>query len=188
MKNEKGMSHITLIIVIILIAFLIFATIYFIRILNQKGRIAYYETNMLQIQGKVKILSEEDNMDKDTNKLKGRKIEENKDIEKVRQLINDGIISEEEEKFSKYYIIDNLDLEQMKLDNIYLDNGFYIVNYDTEEVIYSEGIEVDGDKYYKLSQLKELDKKDKTDKTEQSDEVINENTEEVTETSEKTEE
>ena len=186
MKNEKGMSHITLIIVIILIAFLIFASIYFIRILNQKGKIAYFETNMLQIQGKVKILSEEDNMDKDTNKLKGRKIEENKDIEKVRQLINDGIISEEEEKFSRYYIIDNFDLEQMKLDNIYLDNGFYIVNYDTEEVIYSEGIEVDGDKYYKLSQLKELDKKDKT---EPSNEIVNETTEEeVEETSQETQE
>ena len=186
MKNEKGMSHITLIIVIILIAFLIFASIYFIRILNQKGKIAYFETNMLQIQGKVKILSEEDNMDKDNNKLKGRKLEENKEIGKVSQLINDGIISEEEEKFSRYYIIDNFDLEQMKLDNIYLDNGFYIVNYDTEEVIYSEGIEVDGDKYYKLSQLKELDKKDKT---EPSNEIVNETTEEeVEETSQETQE
>ena len=176
MKNEKGMGHITLIILIFVIAIVIFLTVHFIRIEIQNSKLENLETDMLQIQGKIKMIEEEDNMDKDNDKLKGRKLEDYKEIDVIKELLDKGIITEDEENFSKYYALDNLDLESINLENANLDNGFYIVNYATGEIIYSEGITIDGEVYYKLSSLKELNKKEKL-----TNEEVNETTEQVTE-------
>ena len=173
MKNEKGMSHIMLIILLVIIAFVIFAVIHIAKAEIQKSNIENLETDMLQIQGKTKIIAEEDNMDKDNNKLKGRKVEDYKEIQKIKELIENKVIAEDEENFSKYYIFDKLDLEEIKLENTNSDKGFYIVNYTTHEVIYSEGLTIDGKTYYKLSELKELNKKEENS----TNEIVEETTE-----------
>ena len=56
--------------------------------------------------------------------------------------------------FSKYYIIEKETLEEIGLQNINLKKGFYIVNYNTDEIIYSEGVKIGENTYYKLSELK----------------------------------
>lgn len=185
MKNQKGMSYITLIVIIIILAFVIAITIHFSKIMIENKKFESYETDMLQIQGKVKILQQEAIMDDDDEKFVGRKLENFSEIEEVKQLIESNVIVAEGEDYSKYYIIDNLDLEKIGLENIKVGNGFYVVNYNTEEVIYSEGIEKEDNIYYKLSDMKNIGKEDKADEesdvAEEVEEETIENEEEATE-------
>ena len=181
MESQRGISHIVLSIIVIVIALIIFTGVYFLIKYLQLKNIDSYQTNMLQIQGKVTIIAQEATMHDKEELLIGRKVEDKQEIEKIKSLLEDGIISKDEENFSKYYIIDGIELEEMKLENINIGNGFYIVNYDTGEVIYSDGIEYEGNIYYKLSELKNLDKKEETATNEVQEQVVEENTEEDTE-------
>lgn len=181
MKSQKGISHIVLSIIVIIIAFIIFTGIFFLMKYQKLRLIDNYQTNMLQIQGKVTIIAQEANMQDKDELLIGRKVEDKQEIEKIKSLLEEGVISKDEEKFSKYYIIDGIELEEMKLENINIGNGFYIVNYDTGEVIYSDGIEYEGNIYYKLSELKKLDKNEESISNEIQENVTEENTEEETE-------
>ena len=63
------------------------------------------------------------------------------------------IINQDEENFNKYYVWNKETLKEVGLENIKLTDGFYIVNYETDEVIYSEGIQVDDKTCYKLSEI-----------------------------------
>ena len=69
MKSQKGMSYITLIIILIILAFVIAIAIHFTKVMIENKRFETYETDMLQIQGKVKILQQEAIMNDDDGKL-----------------------------------------------------------------------------------------------------------------------
>lgn len=154
MKNQTGMGHLMLILCIVIIVFIVGTMVYMTQKVWQKETIETYETDMLLIQGKVKVLSQEATIQKNEELLKGKKIEENIEQEQIKILLENNVISKEEASFSKYYIVEKETLQEMGLHKIKLESGYYIVNYDTDEVIYSEGVKV-GDKiYYKLSELK----------------------------------
>lgn len=153
MKNQTGMGHLMLILCIVIIVFIVGSVMYVTQKVWQKETIETYETDMLLIQGKVKVLSQEATIQKNEELLKGKKVEDNIEQEPIKTLLENNVISKEEVSFSKYYIIEKETLQEMGLHKIKLESGCYIVNYDTDEVIYSEGIKV-GDKiYYKLSEL-----------------------------------
>lgn len=154
MKNQTGMGYLMLILCIVFIAFIVGSVMYVTQKVWQKETVETYETDMLLIQGKVKVLSQEATIQKNEELLKGKKVEDNIEQEQIKTLLENNVISKEEVSFSKYYIVEKETLQEMGLHKIKLENGCYIVNYDTDEVIYSEGIKV-GDKiYYKLSELK----------------------------------
>lgn len=154
MKNQKGMGQIMLILCIIIIIVVIVGIIYFALEGLLKEKMETYETDMLLIQGKVKVLSQEAIIQKNEEVLKGKKLEDNIEEEKIKELLEKQVISQEESNFSKYYIIEKETLEEIGLQNINLKKGFYIVNYDTDEIIYSEGVKIGENTYYKLSELK----------------------------------
>ena len=67
--------------------------------------------------------------------------------------------SEQEENFDSYYILQEQDLQEMGLSGIYFKrDNFYIVNYKTLEIIWTQGIKIGGKEYYKLSELEALEK------------------------------
>lgn len=157
MKSQNGKSQLLLIIAVLLI---IVASIYIVNLVKEqlnKKTISDYETDMLMIQGKTKIIDEEVNMKKEGIVLEGKKISENIEKEEIKQILDKKLISQEEENFEKYYMLENEDLEKIGLSNIKLETGFYIINYTTDEVIYSEGISDGKNIYYKLSEIKELE-------------------------------
>lgn len=156
MKSQKGMSHLMLILSIIIIIIIIVGVTYLIRNLVEEEGMKNYQTDMLLIQGKVKILSQESIIEKNEGILKGKKVSENLEDEQIKLLIEKNVISQEEGSFSKYYILENSNLEEMGIENVVLKEGFYIVNYDTDEIIYSKGIEIEDNTYYKLSELKHI--------------------------------
>ena len=59
MEKEKGMSHIGLILCIAIIIAIVVCVLFFVKQNLQKKIIKMYETDMLLIQGKVKVLSNE---------------------------------------------------------------------------------------------------------------------------------
>lgn len=155
MKNQKGMGHLMLIISILIIIIIIVGIGYLVKTQIDKENIETYETDMLLIQGKVRVLSQEATIQKNEELLKGRKVEENLETEEIKRLLENNVISQEETNFSKYYILEKVNLEEMGLNQINLQEGYYIVNYDTDEIIYSNGIQIDGNRYYKLSEIQE---------------------------------
>lgn len=153
MKSQNGMGHLMLIICIAIIILFVLGIIYILRDTIEKEKIETYQTDMLLIQGKVKVISQESTIQKKEELLKGRKLSDSLEEEQIKKLLQNNIITQEETSFSKYYILEKSHLDEMGLSSIEIEEGYYIVNYDTDEIIYSEGITIGQDKFYKLSEL-----------------------------------
>lgn len=157
MKSQKGMGHIMLILWIVVIIAIVVGAIYVFGKLLKNQVIETYKTDMLLIQGKVRVLSEEAIVNKNEELLIGRKITDSLELEEIKNLLEKGIISQEEEDFENYYILEKANLEEMELHTIRLEKAYYIVNYNTDEIIYSKGIKAGKNTYYKLSELEQLE-------------------------------
>lgn len=102
------------------------------------------ETEMLQIQAKAKVEFEKYHVDKE-NGLKGEKID------------NSEYGIDEEGSFYKW-TKDTLD-EVGQTQSILKEGEYYLINYDTEEVIYSAGVKLEDENvYYKLSEIEKYKK------------------------------
>ena len=111
------------------------------------------KTDMLLVQGKIKILSEKVKIKEKGVKYIGTKLEDVKGNEDIKLLIEKKII-EIDAKDAKYYVLNNDDLKKLELENINLDEGVYIVDYKTDEIIYSKGVVTEeGNILYKLSEM-----------------------------------
>lgn len=154
MKKENAMTHITLVIWIVIIIVIGYLSINFILKETEKGKVENLKTDMLLVQGKIKVIEQENEMNKEENPLKGLKVSENLEDEKIKILIENKVINVEEENFDKYYIINSEVLNELKLQNN-LKGEYYIVNYKTYEIIYSKGIEIEKEMHYSLTQILE---------------------------------
>lgn len=184
MKNQKGMGLISLIICIIIIVLIVFLIILFANKEATNEKLELYVTDMLVIQGKVKVISSTDAIKTDEDLLKGRKVQDNLEEEEIKKLLENAVISQDEEKFDKYYILDNNTLNEIGISIIDdLKEGYFIVNYDTDEIIYSKGVMINEVLYYKLTDLmklkEELNKEEETQNVEQNNEQVAESNEEI---------
>ena len=119
MKRENGMAHITLVIWIIVIIIIGYLGINFILKETGKGKVENLKTDMLLVQAKIKVIEQENEMNKEENPLKGLKVSENLEDENVKSLIENKVINIEDENFDKYYIINSETLNELKLqDNL----------------------------------------------------------------------
>lgn len=166
MKSQKGMSYKMLVICIFILMVLVISIVYFLHNQLKNEKLTTYETDMLLVQGKVKVLSQESTMQKKEEILKGEKLTDKLEEEWVKELLEKQVIDQEEENFSKYYIWNKDILNDVGLEDIKLENGYYIVNYETDEVIYSEGINIDNKIYYKLSEITNNQLEEKTENQE----------------------
>ena len=141
-----GNSIIWLIPLIAILTVIIIFGVQFVQKLVHEKEWENVKTDMLQIQAKAKIVFEKYHVD-NANGLAGEKIEEISTIEQF------GI-----EQDKTYYKWTKETLEQNGLAEVKLEQeDYYIINYDTEEVIYSKGYQTkDGNIYYKLSEIKDL--------------------------------
>lgn len=156
MKKENGMGHIMLIIcVIAIIAIIVFAVNFFLNEANKRKK-ENIITDMLILQGKIKVIAQENEMNKEENTLVGKQVKENLEDEKIKKLLEQNIINQEAEDFENYYIINSEDLKQLNLNDDLEGEYYYIVNYKNYEIIYSKGIEIEEKTYYTLTELKEI--------------------------------
>lgn len=110
------------------------------------------QTDLLLIQGKVKIIKGKADVNSDTTVYVGQKLSDSNN-EKIKSLMRK--IQIEDDRFDEYYVLENQDFENIgilhELKN--KGNSLFLVNYEDGEVIYTKGIKVNGSVKYKLSDI-----------------------------------
>ncbi len=165
-KNKNGITIVSLVITIVILLMLVSVTVYTGTGVIKQAHLQTVNTNMMLIQAKAKTIAEQAKFNKDeegninTDIYKGTNIADTEKISqivsnkvngKISKLVNDNII----EDASKWYLLSKEDLSSMGLEKIDIEEG-YIVNYETEEIIYVKGFNTNGTDYYKLSDMKNL--------------------------------
>ena len=164
MKREDGISLTQVLILLVIILIICAVSTY---IFNQHMK-AEGETdikaNMLVIQGKCNvskekadIVSTQEQSNTTGNKVEiaeeesriyGKKISELKDSDEiVKAFLELNIIKEDE--YESFYVLSDSDLEGLKIDFVNEKGAYYIVNYESGEIIYTGGIEGK----YKVSEM-----------------------------------
>lgn len=151
-KKSLLATYIKIFIVIALMVAAIYALIKFVDNGYNKEMYETIKTNMLLIQGKTEVLAQKVEIEEKGAKLVGTKIEEKKEEEPIKKLIEAGIIDIESED-NNYYCLNNEDLKSLGLENI-TTNSYYIVDYKKNDIIYLDGIQNEsGNIVYKLSEM-----------------------------------
>lgn len=153
MKKENGLTHMTTIFLVIIILVLILVAVRFVELQYKNEESETIKTNMLAIQGKAKIIAEEEKALK--KELAGIKISDKKEEENIKKLLEQQNITIDEN--SKYYVLDKENLKEIGLGNIELElDQYYIVNYDNLEILYTKGVQIGDNILYKLSDFNKL--------------------------------
>lgn len=180
MKNEKGMTFLMLIIIIVVIVALIGVIIFFTLKGYKQEEFESTRTDMLKIEGRIKVLSESATAKKDETLKKGTKLSEIEENEVIKVFLEKGIISKEEENYNEYYNLNKENLEEIGLNTIEISEGnCVIVNYKTHEVIYTEGIKIKDQQYFKLSELNKIKEEEEIALNEQATQKEQQNSKET---------
>ena len=149
--------------VVILLIIIALCGIAYLGIRNNNGVELFAKTNMedlntdlLQVQAKIKVINEQSVVNDDEALLKGEKVQDSQNEEVIsiaNSLKEKEIIKEDEENFDKYYVWNKSLLEELGLTNVKSD--ILVVNYATSEVILPDGIQLEenGDTLYKFSDI-----------------------------------
>lgn len=158
MKSEKGMTLITTAVLVVVIAALVSAVIYYARIAIAKEELESLKTDMLLVQAKVKKITGEYTLEQKGELLKGTKIDEMAENATIQNFLEKEIIDVEEEN-KKYYVLDKQNLEELDLQKVKLkEDSYYIVEYTSNEVYYTKGVEyADGNTYYDIKEIENLE-------------------------------
>ncbi len=149
--NQKGITIVSLVITIIILLIIGGATVYIGTSVIKQATLQTVNTNMMLIQAKTKTIAEQAKFNNNQDNYKGTVLSEVSGNKKIDEMINVGIIDDT----SKFYLLSKDDLISMGLEKIDIEDG-YIVNYETEEVIYVKGYENDGITYHKLTDMKNV--------------------------------
>lgn len=185
MRHEEGKSSIKLIIAMIVIVILVILGVrYTIKFINSE-KVKNFQYDMLLVKNKTEIYNAKHTLNKDENPLLGYQLTQLPEDININEFKDKHVISDEE--YEKYYLLDSASLEKMDLSelaNKY--QGYFIVNYENYEVIYTEGYEnKNGMWCYKISDLEktQAEQKSQTNKIEQTNEGEQNNGEGSQETS-----
>lgn len=156
-KNNKGITMISLVIVVLLMIILASITAYESNELISIARVQSVTTDLLLIQAKVRIINEKvvfenDEIEKQ-NLLKGTMLIKGDSV--LEEMLEKGIIKDTEYQDNTYYLLSKEDLIDMGLDGIDVsDDEKLVVDYEHEEVIYVKGVKnTEGNNLYKLSEM-----------------------------------
>lgn len=181
MREEKGMTYLTLLIVLVILAIVIVAIVFFIKGEYQQETIEDRKTNLLLVEGKVTMLEEMVVAKREGATYIGKKVADNKENEKIKTLLEKGIIAEEEENFDSYYLLEKEDLDALGLSQLELKEGeAYVVNYKTGEVMMTVPVTIENTEYYTLSSIRERDEKLNAETGENTANIAEENAAETT--------
>lgn len=150
-------SHFRLIIYFLLITIIVSSLAYYIKKSIEIEKLNTIETNLLLVQAKINNIKRNSQINKDNNILIGEKVAEYKENSTIHELIDKGIISQEE--YDKYYIFDKNTLYENGLEDAIIENNEYIlVNYETGEIVLSKPYIYKKHEYYKLSEIKQIER------------------------------
>ncbi len=147
MKDEKGLGIIAIIFIIVIIAGLIGASVYWINKNIDDEKNEDIKANMLLIQGATRVLKQNSIVQKNTDMFVGTKISDMPDDELINNFKSLNIIQEAD--YGKYYCLNNENLKQLNLDIENEEGSYYLVDYDDDIIIITKGYEGK----YKISEI-----------------------------------
>ena len=159
-RNKYGRGHIKAIICTILIIVGVAIIYFFVRNLVKDENVKTVDNIMVSIQIKVKNLGDKYiAKGKDATILVGSKVQEHLEDAKIKNLLDREVIKQDEENFDLYYYLTKAEVAGLiGEDNAKISNDEYmVVNYTTNEVIYTAGYVIDGKFYYKLSDIQVIE-------------------------------
>ena len=153
MNLKIGRSSIKLIIAIVIIIAVLIVGINYVMSIIKKESVKDVQADLLLIQAKVNIVKGNYSVNKEENPLRGYQLNQLPENININSFLEKHIIPEEE--YEKYYLLDSSALEQMELQELVNKYpGYFIVSYDSFEVIYTEGYENENGMWcYKLTDL-----------------------------------
>lgn len=152
MKSNKGMGMVKLIVMILFITLIVATTVYFVRMKYHEVRIETIKTDLLQVQWKIKDYIDEQTVKGEEKQYLGIKLSEIRDDEILQDFFSNNILSEEE--YEKYYVLKDENLATAGLEITNYSDSYFIINYETYEVIVSKGCEYSKEEtLYKLSDI-----------------------------------
>lgn len=164
--NEVGRIAIKLIFAIILIIIFFTGGTLVVKKLWKDNNEKDIKTDLLYIQSKCKIIYDKHIINKE-EPLIGEKINQYIENEKINEIIN--------ESDKEWYKLKQEDLNKIGEGHLKEEDG-YIVNYETEEIIYATGIKKKDKIVYKLSEI--ISEEKETEENEEESIIEEENNEE----------
>lgn len=149
MHNQKGISLILLIIIVVVMGVVIFTGFQHVKEYIEKQKVEDIKATMLTIQGVITNIKNKHIVDEENNALVGIKIDlENNETEyKITEELKQHLLNLVEPEL---YILNQEELTNNGVKNVNInDTEFYVVDYNSEEIFYSLGV----DGKYKLSEL-----------------------------------
>lgn len=152
---DKGISLITLVLTVIIMLILASITVFTGNII-EKAQFQEICTNMQLIKSKVNIIKEKVLFEGEQSKTKyyiGIKLKEQEDkAELAGHSLNDEELEDENYYIYNQDVLNSIGLNAIKLE----ENDIYIVNYNTQDVIYPNGCkDMDENIVYRLSEMME---------------------------------
>ena len=172
MKSEKGLTIISTAILVVIIALLTFGVVYFVRLQLNKGKNEDIKTDILLVEARVQKLSSEYILEKKEDILVGTKLTEMEEEQLVKEFLEKELF-DPKEKGAKYYVLNQENINEMKLENVELEkDSYYIVDYTSSKVYYTKGYSDDeGEVYYTVEKdTQEQTSKEKVESTQKKEE------------------
>lgn len=153
MKQKNGIGFVKLIIGIIVIVIVVILAISYAKKEIDKEMVKNVQADLLLVQAKIELVKGNYSMDKENNPLKGYQLTQLPEDISIQDFYDKNIITQDE--YERYYLLTSEALEQCGLGELVGNyDGYFIVNYDDYEVIYTKGYEnTNGLWCYKLSEL-----------------------------------
>lgn len=152
MKRNKGMGMIQLIVMILFIILIVATIVYFVRIQYHEARIETIKTDMLQVQWKIKDYIDKQTVKGEEKQYLGTKLSEMRNDSILKEFLSNNILSESE--YEKYYVLKDENLATAGLEITNYQDSYFIINYETYEVIVSKGCKYsEKEILYKLSDI-----------------------------------
>lgn len=157
MKSQKGLTLVGTIFLILIIAFIVFGCVYYLRMQTTKENLEDMKTNLLLVQAKVKKISSDFILENKDEILIGTKLTDIKDEPTIQEFLNQNSI-DTEEKGKKYYALNQQNLNEIGLSQVKLEeNAYYVVEYTNGAVYYTKGYEIAGNNYYDINNIEGLE-------------------------------
>lgn len=168
MKSEKGLTFLSTAILVVVIAALTFGIVYLVRLQLDKGKNEDIKTDILLVEAKVQKLAGEYILEKKEEILVGTKLTDMEDEPVIKEFLEKEIF-DKEEKGAKYYVLNQENMSELKLENVELEkDSYYIVDYTSVKVYYTKGYSDDeGEVYYSVE--KETEKQTSREKVESTE-------------------
>lgn len=149
MKEEKGITLVALVIILVAVGLVIFSGLQYARSYQENQKIEDIKSNMLTIQGVITNINNKHTVDENNNILEGVKldIENNTTGYAITEEFKKALSSIEN---AELYILNQEELKNHGVSDVNISKEeFYVVDYNSGEVFYSLGI----NGKYKLSEM-----------------------------------